>query len=658
MAMPTNSSESHRADQQPNKRKKKRSIVWEYFSIAKSGTDCTRAYCNSCKKSFAYISGSKLAGTSHLKRHIKMGVCSVDRRNNEKISQLIPYAPIKTDSTAVDTIPPRRRYRGIPGPSIPFKKDTPSQSIAKMIIMHEYPLNILDDHGFVEFVRFLHPRVHMDVNSVQEECVNIYHREKQDVANMLSGILGHVNLALDLWESDQGLCYLLLTGYFVDSVWKLQKRILNVVMLPFSDSEAAFSYAVVDCLASWGLEHKIFTLTLDASFANEAVQRNLRGLLSVMNPQVLNGQLILGNCYARILSCLANDALDSMISLIKKVRDSVKYVTTYRGSEEEFIELKQRLQNPSSKRLTIDDQTKWNTTYHMLVAASELKEVFSCLDTSDPNYKDTLSVEEWKLVEILCVYLKLFFDAANVLLAPTHPTTNLFYHEVSNIQLTLAHAATSQDAFTRNLTKPLWEKFSEYWNCSCLIFAVAVVMDPRFKMKLVEFSFSRIYGEDAGTWIKVVDEGIHELFVEYIVLSLPPPTFVVEDREGMKLEMSPEDEIPAGDDLSSFDVYISDIAGSQHMKSELDQYLEEPLLPRTQEFDVLSWWKQNSQNYPTLSRMASDILCIPVSTGAPDSVFDTVTKKMDSYRCSLKPSTVEALICAKDWLQYGSSSFS
>ncbi|WOH05526.1 hypothetical protein DCAR_0624943 [Daucus carota subsp. sativus] len=659
MAMPTDSIESRSTDEQPNKRKRKRSIVWQYFSIEKSGTDCTRAYCNSCKKSFAYISGAKLAGTSHLKRHIKMGVCSVDRRNNEEISQLIPYTPIKTDSTAVDTIPPRRRYRGNPRPSsIPFKQETSNHSIAKMIIMHDYPLNILEDHGFVDLVRFLHPQVHLDINSVQEECVNIYLREKQDVIDKLSGILGHVNLALDLWESDQGLCYLLLTGYFVDNTWKLQKRILNVVMLPFSDTEAAFSRAVVDCLASWGLEHKIFTLTLGASFANEAVQRDLRSLLSVMNPQVLNGQLILGNCYARMLSCLADDALSSLRSLVKKVRDGVKYVKTCRGSEEEFIKLKQRLQNPSSKSLALDDQTKWNTTYHMLVAAFELREVFSCMDTSDPNYKETLSREEWRQVEILCVHLKLFFDAANILLAPTHPTTNIFFDEVSSIQLKLAQAAMSEDTFTRNLTKPLWEKFNEYWNGCSLIFAVAVVMDPRFKMKLVEFSFSRIYGEDSGTWIKVVDDGVHELFVEYIVLSLPPPTFVVEDNEGVKLEMSPEDEVSVSDDISNFDVYISDeIAGTQHMKSELDQYLEEPLLPRTQEFDVLSWWKLNAQNYPTLSRMASDILCTPVSTVAPDSVFDTVTKKMDNYRCSLNPSTVEALICAKDWLQYGSSSF-
>ena len=93
---------------------------------------------------------------------------------------------------------------------------------------------------------------------------------------------------------------------------------------------------------------------------------------------------------------------------------------------------------------------------------------------------------------------------------------------------------------------------------------------------------------------------------------------------------------------------------SQEMKSELDQYLEESLLPHVQEFDVLGWWKLNKLKYPTLSRMARDILSIPVSAAAPDSVFDIINNQLDEYRSSLRPETVEALICAKDWLHYGS----
>jgi len=63
--------------------------------------------------------------------------------------------------------------------------------------------------------------------------------------------------------------------------------------------------------------------------------------------------------------------------------------------------------------------------------------------------------------------------------------------------------------------------------------------------------------------------------------------------------------------LRDFDVYI--------MK---DKYLEESLLPRVLDFDVLGWWKLNKLKYLTLSKMARDVLVVRVSTTvAPDSVF-------------------------------------
>jgi hypothetical protein len=51
-------------------------------------------------------------------------------------------------------------------------------------------------------------------------------------------------------------------------------------------------------------------------------------------------------------------------------------------------------------------------------------------------------------------------------------------------------------------------------------------------------------------------------------------------------------------------------------KSELDMYLEEKVLPRSATFDILGWWKTNGIKYPTLQKIAKDILAIPISTVA------------------------------------------
>ena len=56
---------------------------------------------------------------------------------------------------------------------------------------------------------------------------------------------------------------------------------------------------------------------------------------------------------------------------------------------------------------------------------------------------------------------------------------------------------------------------------------------------------------------------------------------------------------------------------------ELDQYLENDLMPRIVDFDILAWWKSNGPKYPTLQRIARDILAIQVSTVVSESSFST-----------------------------------
>lgn len=86
-------------------------------------------------------------------------------------------------------------------------------------------------------------------------------------------------------------------------------------------------------------------------------------------------------------------------------------------------------------------------------------------------------------------------------------------------------------------------------------------------------------------------------------------------------------------------------------KTELDKYLGEEREPMDTNFDILLWWKIQQCRYPILSKMARDILTIPVSTVASESAFSTGGRVLDSFRTSLTPRMVEALVCAQDWLR-------
>jgi len=62
----------------------------------------------------------------------------------------------------------------------------------------------------------------------------------------------------------------------MDGDWKLHRRLLNVVTVPSPTSEDAFDQAVSTCLSEWGLESKLFTLTLDESYINTTITEKLK----------------------------------------------------------------------------------------------------------------------------------------------------------------------------------------------------------------------------------------------------------------------------------------------------------------------------------------------------------------------------------------------
>lgn len=96
--------------------------------------------------------------------------------------------------------------------------------------------------------------------------------------------------------------------------------------------------------------------------------------------------------------------------------------------------------------------------------------------------------------------------------------------------------------------------------------------------------------------------------------------------------------------------YIQDSNSSQQTTSELNVYLDDPPHPGISDtsFDILAWWKLYGSKYPIISRMAHDILSVPMSTVASESCFSLANQALCEKRCSLLPETLEGVICTQD----------
>ena len=87
-------------------------------------------------------------------------------------------------------------------------------------------------------------------------------------------------------------------------------------------------------------------------------------------------------------------------------------------------------------------------------------------------------------------------------------------------------------------------------------------------------------------------------------------------------------------------------------------YLSESIIEEDVSFDVLRWWKLNSQRFPILSRMARDVLAVPISTVTSESAFSTGGRVLDVFRSFLTLKLVEALICTQDWMRLSNNPIS
>jgi len=95
---------------------------------------------------------------------------------------------------------------------------------------------------------------------------------------------------------------------------------------------------------------------------------------------------------------------------------------------------------------------------------------------------------------------------------------------------------------------------------------------------------------------------------------------------------------------------------SQHVndtgRSELDLYFDEGNFDPNcfDKLDVLNYWRDRRDRYPNLSKMACDVLSIPITIVASESAFSLGSRVLTKYRSSILLENVEALILTQNWL--------
>ena len=168
------------------------------------------AICNKCERK---LKANSKNGTKHLHEHLNR----CPKRDNQDIRQTLLRANARISDGKTE-------YR-----SFIFDQELSRRELANAIILHEYPLAIVDHAGFKSFASSLQPLFKMVTrNTIKSDILKIHESEKEKAYKLLEKLDSRIAITTDMWTSNHNKKgYMAITGHFIDESWILQSRILR-----------------------------------------------------------------------------------------------------------------------------------------------------------------------------------------------------------------------------------------------------------------------------------------------------------------------------------------------------------------------------------------------------------------------------------------------
>ncbi|KAJ3706952.1 hypothetical protein LUZ61_010657 [Rhynchospora tenuis] len=318
--------------QNNKKRKLKRNVkseVWKHFKKGTTQDDGSYdATCNYCGE--VYPMGNS-RGTGSLHHHIDKGCDKVpERHKRTRLQQMLEVQPGQVEGENQIAV-------------WSFDQATCRTNLAVMVIVHDYPFNIVTHHYFRVFIKSLQPEF-------------------------------------------RG--FMALTCHYIDDKWRIRKRVINFCPLPSPHTGKHIAEALFHMLLTWNLDKRAFSLVLDNASSNDACIRELlNGPLKESLP--VDGSVFHQRCGCHILNLVVQDGLSVATNEISKIRETMKYLRHSQARMERFRLAASQARAPN-KKPAWDVATRWNSTYLMLELAVELRPAIVSTQAGGASSKDMM----------------------------------------------------------------------------------------------------------------------------------------------------------------------------------------------------------------------------------------------------------------------------
>ncbi|KAL5553843.1 hypothetical protein UlMin_041244 [Ulmus minor] len=108
----------------------------------------------------------------------------------------------------------------------------------------------------------------------------------------------------------------------------------------------------------------------------------------------------------------------------------------------------------------------------------------------------------WKNAKVFVKFLQTFYDVTLKLIAILSVTSNIYYHEICEIQSQLIEMWSSGDTLLSKMAIGMQKKFDKYWgtiNGFNQFLYISAVLDPKYKIRYLKYCFGCLYDVDTTT---------------------------------------------------------------------------------------------------------------------------------------------------------------
>ncbi|OAQ57667.2 transposase-like protein [Pochonia chlamydosporia 170] len=520
------------------------------------------------------------------------------------------------------------------------------------------PFAQVEHPAFRDLIRYLRPAADdllpRSGDTVKTDLQWGYDNKKEFVKRALQNALSSIHIIPDNWASPNGLGVIGFTVQFVTEDHGLQSLVVRIKELEGEHSGEHMAEAIMEFIREYGIATKVGYFMMDnASNMNTMIDKvsdeleqefdvfydplphRLRCTGHIINLAVM--EFLIGK-RPRTTGSYGGPSEEEIgewrkRGAIGKLHNIVVYVTWTPQRLQTFTVLTDGL------RLRRDNDTRWNSWYHMVERAlrPKVRQAITVFCAQEPALQeDTLTPSDWVTLAEIHKFLEPFHDATMAnegvqnSIADVLPTMDYLLHhiEAAREATTIPHLATMMET--------AWAKLADYYELTedSPVYSAATVLNPSFKWAYMEKTW-----EDKTEWIERAKSRVGQLWRESYKSSSYLPVL----RPGSAEE-------PTTRRLNGYKMWMNEQKATifNTDDDEYEVYCREPVVMTP---DPLKWWLEVAQRrrFPSLSLMAIDILSIAAMSSGTERLFSKLKLTVTDQRGAIDAETLNIVECLRSW---------